>query len=331
MVITILTGSLITLVTVGLMALMFKNVRIALFNVPELMRKIEVMNKELLDKTKRQEILEEKLVQLSTRIEKVKCKIVAQEKEIEEREKKIEELKLYKNNLQLKLQGLEKEINEKILKIRNLEQELERKEKGILVYRKEEPISVAVIKKGLSKSEILHSIKYFLQETRKVALKNGLTVEHKDFEKLWEKIKGSFEKVAVKIAHSNKEMVIGFIASSHLFKGDKIKGDFKMKPNEVLYRAGEEIYRFYLDGKQSKDDLYGVLKYYLNNFYQELRSRGRLGEVKLQEVEIFNILDKIIGKAGEVILKARKDIKVEGPMEIEVEVKEKAGEEDVKR
>ncbi|MCK5685862.1 DUF3084 domain-containing protein [bacterium] len=316
---TVVTGGFITLFSLVFFALTFEEVRIALFNIPQLRETVKNYQKEVKNLNVERIKLDKHKNDMEKEIQVMKKNISDRENKVLEMDKEIVELKNSRDGLTREASYLKDQIQRDILKIGVLEKELKRKEKGFLVYKKNEPIVVTILKTGLSAVEILEKIKELLQTGRNYAVTKGL-VTKTDFDKTWKVVKEKFESVVNStIKKTDKDLVIGLIASVHLFKGDEILGTFYIEENRKLVNKEEVLEEFTIDGTQDKESVFSIIDYYFKKIGKELKLRGRLGNSEVGMLKFYELFDGVLNKKTKVKIIAKENIFVEGEYRLKFE------------
>lgn len=316
---TVVTGGFITLFTIVFFALAFENVRIALFNVPQLRETVERYQSEVKNLNIEKINLEKRRNQMENEIYLMKKSISEKEVKVNAMNSEIMELKLSRDELTREAGFLKSQIQKDILKISVLEKELQRKEKGLLVYKKNDPIIVSILKNGQPVPEMMESIKALLKSGRENAIVRGL-VTQSAFDHTWDAVKEQFETVLkTTLEKTDKDLVIGLIASIHLFKGDEILGTFYIEENRKLVSREEVLEEFEIDGTQEKESVFAIIDYYLKRIGQNLKQKGRLGNTETGMLKFYELFDGVIDRKTKVKIIAKEDIFVEGEYRLKFE------------
>lgn len=266
--VTIVTGILITTVTFGVLAVASENVRTALFGMEKLREEMKSTQDDLMDATISLETMKKDLTSTKEEYDKSRKELEKSQQELEEAQNSAEILKrqqarleerngqlwadnqnLIGTNSQLAAENDTLAANNQGLKAdnANLEQLNSDLQKGIenmrerpIIYRVGELLASGVIKKTDNPGQIQHDLSQI------VALANSKIVDRLGQEDakngVW--IYPTEYQVAIEqLLHADTDMVVRLIVAANLVKGDAVLTDLELHPNRTVYQKDELVYQ----------------------------------------------------------------------------------------
>ncbi len=251
-IVTIVTGVLITTLTFAVLAAASENVRVALFGMEKLneeMRetqsKLDEAGQKLAVADKRQREAGEALQKSQTEVDalqKEQAELEARTKELAETSAQLETAKreLTEQNASLSTQnGALAEEN------KTLEQRTEALREGLLimregdiVFRAGEVLSSGVVRSGRDLEEIRGDLGALIRLAN-VGVAERLGGE-KEENNIWI-YTPEFEEAADLIAESGEDAVVRIVAAGNLVRGEPVRTTLQMFKNQTVYRQGEFI------------------------------------------------------------------------------------------
>lgn len=259
--VTIITGILITTVTFGILSIASKDVRTALFGMDKL-------KAELVDKQKSLELTSASLESIkndlnSTKEEYAKSKkdLQATKQDLTEAEEaakqlKLEQITLKNNNQKLwsdnqilaqNNQSLLDSNNSLRADNANLEKTNNDLKEGIetirerpIVYRVGELLASGIIKKTNNQQEIQEDLSQIMalanskviDKLGKEGSRDGVWIYPLEYQEAIEKLK-----------HAQGDTVVRLIVAANLVKGDPVLTNLEMHPNRTVYQANELVFQ----------------------------------------------------------------------------------------
>jgi len=316
-VVTIATGILITITTVILMALLFDNVWIALFEVQEFINKVHEykdrsmkLEKRILALNKQGKDLKQTNLKLKTERDEIKAHLVKIRKLLGKMQKERKTLMKYLNS---EISSLKKERSDLIQKIERLEKEIKKREESLIVFSANTPILIRVIPPMDSPQKVYDTLKKFLKDVRRVALKKGAKV--RKFKEIWDQVKDGFKIIAEKIYKSGKEYVVAMVTDKHIFKGEELSLGFKMQENKLIFKANEQIVEFSVSGRKKREEIANIFSYYIRKAERIAISRGRLEVGEVDTLTLYDMVETVYKNKADYLvrIKTKNDTYTAGP------------------
>ncbi len=353
-IVTVITGILITMLTFAILAAVSENVRTALFGMEKLNRSMQetqerlvVTGKELKMAQERQQKAAADLEKATREVEKLQEKQAILEKRAEELTAESEKLERAKEELtaqndrllagNAELQAANSALlasNEQITADnKELEERASELRQGILFmregdisFRAGEVIASGVIHGNRPLAEVISDLGALVQlASRNTAQRLGVNDETSD---VWV-FQPEFEKAAQIIADGQDDMVVRIVAAGNLVRGEPIRTNIQLFKNSIVYRKDEFIIArpFQIDGS-NPGEAEQVVMAFLKDVNAAASDRGILpdpirGSVGVMEgSQFYDVVQALIPIKGPIILSAyaRTDTDALGPLRLNLKL-----------
>lgn len=361
MIITVITGSLITSLTMGTLAVVSKDVRTALFGMEELNAamestkiKLDEVSAELLGAQEELTVADADLSQSKEEIKTLKAEqeeLTAESERLKEGNEQLEQEKsaltaenaqLAENNLSLE-EGNKKlaefnvtltSENEKLTKnnsdleehAKNLREGLIAMREGDIIFKAGEILSSGVIGANQSAEKIAEDINRLADvASRNISAKFGETVDSS----VWI-YQPELNKAIETISQSRQDMILRISAAGNLVRGEPIRTTLSLYPNKAVYSKGEFIFaKGYEITKDEDAEL--IVQDFLSAVNHAAVDKGILsdpitGSVGIIDGEqLYQIIDTVEKVRGKVYLSAyaRENTTSMGPLRLNLKVGQK--------
>lgn len=346
-IVTIVSGILISALTIAVMAVLNENVRVALFGMQklqeemsELNNKIKLKNQELIEskekldtKTKEYENVEKKSKEISYELARVDSQRIHMENElvavqqaydeakhgIELSAKEIEELESTKNQLNKNIEKLNKE---KELLLGNITAIRE----GTVIFRAGQVITEAVIDEKTSTENTIDTLENILGQVNN-ALKERMRIKDEKLQ-LVRIPKDSFTHAVSQIADSDNKKLVRVVAAGNLILGEPTVVDFEVYDNKLIFNEGQTIYSSGLEKYKDINSYELKVIRFLKDLNKFAAKKGVLpdpitGNIgQLEGRELLRVIQEVKDCGGncKLYVIAKTDIYTSGPLIIEVRV-----------
>ena len=346
-IVTIISGILISFLTIAGLAVVNENVRVALFGLSRLQERMANLNQEIEVKNKE---LEEGKQQLKERNKEYKYMTLRSEnisKELERVESQRAyaetELSVVQKAYDEARQGVEASAEE-IEKLEKTKEELSgnisklNKEKesllgniaaireGTVVFRAGQVLTDAVVDENMTKEQSEQVLGSILNDINNL-LKDRMNVKDKDVY-LVRMPQFSFDSAVEKVKEAKNKKLVRVVAAGNLILGEPAIVEFDVFDNNLIFLKNETIMKAEMlnYGNLKRPDAQ-VLRL-LNDLNHYAKGKGVLpdpitGKIgQLEGQELLNVIEKVKAYNSKctLIIKAKKDIYSEGPLLIDVEV-----------
>lgn len=346
-IVTIISGVMISFTTIAVLAVVNENVRVALFGLSKLQDEMKDLNQQIhtknleLEKGKLQlearnkeyEDVTQKSAETSKQLEQVESQRLYMESElasvqdayneakagVEKSAEDIAELEKTKEELTGNIDVLNREKKQLIQNIYALRE-------GQVVFQAGQVLTSVVVDEGMSEEKadnvlksVLADINGMLKERLNITDENTIMVRmsQQDFD----------EALAEVIDGKNKKLV-RVVAAQNLILGEQLVVDFDIHDNLLIYSKGDLIFRGNLEKyKEIKNYEMQVLRFLRDlNLYAQSQGvlpdpiTGKVGILDGQE--LMSVIQKVKEYNGDcdLIVKAARDIYSQGPLVIDVQV-----------
>lgn len=332
---TVLSGTMIAVLTIGVMAGASQSARTALFGMEKLQQELTLLNQE-------KETASAELDALKGKVEQQNQKIISLDEKIKESaaENDAMEAKLFQLNgmysqaknevnslTQSKLQ-LTDEIND-------LEQVTETLRKGIInmregqvYYRAGEVVFAGVMRGGLKHEENVIQMNWLLQNANEVALQRlGVQQTEQSLQAIWIG-KNTVDNALEALDKSKGNMLFRIRTVANIIVGELAVCDIEMVDNQFIYSDGSLIFSEQYNLNTNSLDYETVIMNFLSQVnYNAVKAgvlpdpmTGKVGSMDAASmIEVTNAMRKIKGR---FILSAyaKGDITTAGPVRVKLEV-----------
>lgn len=349
-IVTIISGVLISFSTVAVMAVVNENVRVALFGLSKLQAQMNDLNQEI--KVKNREL------------EKGKSQLEARNKEYEDVTKKSEETSRELDRVESQRIYMEREltsvqdaydeaqagVEQSAQEIRDLEKTKEELNSNITVLNQEKKTlldNIYALREGqvvMQAGQVLTSVTVDEKMTKDQSVKvlesvlndinnmlkqqmnitddnvNLIRVSQSDFDEAVQQLTGAKHKKLVRI-----------VAAQNLIRGERLIVDFDIHDNLLIFNKGEVVYKGNLDAYSNIRNYELQVLRFLKDLNHYAQTKGVLpdpitGNVGVLEgQELIDVIQKVKEYGGqcELTVTAQRDIYSQGPLVIDVRVERK--------
>lgn len=349
-IVTIISGTLISCLTIAALAIVNENVRVALFGLSRLHAEMDQLNAEISDKNK---ALDEGKLLLNQRNEEVeamtqKTQTISSELDrVESQRNYMQDQLSVVNEAYSKaqadvensaedirqLEATKKELSGNIAKLNQekeaLIQNIENIREGTVIFRAGQVLTSAVVDANMNTETssqvlagILNDINNALRERLNIQNKDAVVVRVPRME---------FADAVAKISHSKTKKLIRITAAGNIILGESTVVDFDIHDNVLIYPKGMTVLAVDMDQyKNYKNQDLKVLQF-LKDVNHEATAKGVLpdpitGNVgQLDTKEMLDVIQRVkeLGGRCRLIAIAKHDTYTAGPVTIDVKVQPK--------
>ena len=238
--ITIISGILIAIITVSILAISSNDARTALFGMEELKEKLSYLSREVELRNTQLSSTKEDLKKKTTQLQEMEEKYQKLSEDIKNKTSQLEELLIIREGLIEEKDKLDKEVEELNATIRALYSGIAWVREGEVIFGSEEQIALTIIQGQRPIEEIKEELFRFLNEASNKALAMGAKKDERT-NQVFIISQEEFEDVTQKIYDSDKEMIVRLISSINVVEGEPIVTHFKTLENKLLFKIDEEI------------------------------------------------------------------------------------------
>lgn len=332
---TVLSGVLISLVSIGVVSVTSESARTALFGMEKIQAELKVLNSERDTATKALEAAKANVEKQNTKISELdiaiksatdaKAKMESQLAGVNE--KYISAQSEVKSLSEAK-ESLSKEVGELEAATNRLRQGLINMREGQLYYRAGEVVYGAVLKGGMDEKINKDQLMWLLQNGNEAALQRlGSNKPEKPVQVLW--ISQDLVDEALRILNTSKgDYVCRLRTIANIMVGELVVCELEMAPNKLIYSSGTTVHSANFASNEGKS--------------ADALLIGFLGEVNHTAVAAGVLPDPVSGKVGNIdaesmviatnaikdctgpftlVAYARQDVYTAGPVTVGIRIK----------
>ncbi len=325
---TVISGALISVVTIGVMAIFSENARTALFGMEELTQEIRLLNQE-------KETAVKKLADAKAEFDKQNAIILSLDTKIKQSEdakaqldvkyarsqESLQQLSIAKAQLRTEVEELE-EITD------HLRKNVISMREGQVFYRAGEVVYAGVLRSGLSHEENLAQLNWLLTNANDTILRRlGLQNDDNKLQAIWLS-KKSVDQAILTLDTSDSNMLYRVRAMANVVVGELVVCDIEITENELIYSDGDLIYSEVVDLNQTELAHDTILMNFLSKINHVVVEAGVLQDPisgKVGNIDAHTMLEttNTMRKLGDrVVIKAyaNGDITTAGLVHLKLEV-----------
>jgi len=238
--ITIISGVLIAIITVTILAISSNDVRTALFGMEELKEKLSYLSREVGIRNVQLSNTKEELQKKSTQLQEIEEKYQKLSEDIKNKTSQLEELLIIREGLIEEKNKLTKEVEELNATIKALYSGIAWIREGEVIFGSNEQIALTIIQGQRPIEEIKEELFRFLNEASNKVLAIGAKKDERS-NQVFIIAQGEFEDITQKIYNSDKEMIVRLLSSINVVKGEPIVAHFNIQENKLVFKIDEEI------------------------------------------------------------------------------------------
>jgi uncharacterized protein (DUF3084 family) len=254
MIITVLTGFLISGLTLLFLTLMSAYVRTAIFELNAIKAKVTTLTWEIAQKREQYDKLHQELNavinqrnQTEEQYNTAVANLINKKKELDLAQNRVANLTRIKEDLELQNTGLiqqEARLNQQIQNLEGWMKSLEDRNKTIvdqpMIFYVGEILISKVVEPGISKNDIFEMVvKPLLKEADQLALKRGARIPGKD--SALRGIPQQIEQICNQLAEFKSKAVLRIVIDKNSLIGEPANVNLVVFPNQLLFKSGDVI------------------------------------------------------------------------------------------
>ena len=334
---TVLSGVMISVLTIGVMTMASESARTALFGMDKLQKELRSLNQEKATAAEALAKAKSEVEKQNAQITDLDKRILESTKENEAIEAKLAEVNSSYEKAQNEVSSLNEAKDTLGKEVASLEKATQALRKGIIdmregqvYYRAGEIIYAAVLNGGKDHAENEAQVNWLLQHANEAAIQR-LGIEHKEGEKLqaiWLPAEVVHKAVAV-LDSSKGNLLFRVRTVANIFVGELAICDFEIHENQFIYPEDSLILSENYDLSAHPEQKENLLMRFLAKINHKAVEDGVLpdpltGKVGTMDASTMLNASNAINKAGEKFVLeayAKSDITSAGPVQLRLEVK----------
>lgn len=346
-IVTIISGTLISFFTVAVMAVVNENIRVALFGLNKLKGEMNELNREIADKNKQLDEgkmllarrtdeynkMNERAIGMSKELDQVESQRTSMENRLSSVQKAYDKAQTDVNASAAEIDKLEKTRNELNGNIKKLNHEraslmnnIASIREGTMVYRTGQVVGTGIIGAGLSRTQASAALDALLNHVN-TDLRTRMNVKDKNAT-VMRVSQNTFEEAASELVNSKSDKVVRIVSVGNIMVGEPVVVDFAIYDNRKIFNSGAVILSAPLSSYDKGANNQGRILMFLHDVNRLARDKGILfdpltGNIgQLNAQELTDVIRQVNEYGGNCILTAvaKRDIYTEGPLVIDVHV-----------
>ena len=346
-IVTIISGTLISFFTVAVMAVVNENIRVALFGLNKLKGEMNELNREIADKNKQLDEgkmllarrtdeynkMNERAIGMSKELDQVESQRASMENRLSSVQKAYDKAQTDVNVSAAEIDKLEKTRNELNGNIKKLNHEraslmnnIASIREGTMVYRTGQVVGTGIIGAGLSRTQASAALDALLNHVS-TDLRTRMNVKDKNAT-VMRVSQNTFEEAASELVNSKSDKVVRIVSAGNIMVGEPVVVDFAIYDNRKIFNSGAVILSAPLSSYDKGANNQGRILMFLHDVNRLARDKGVLfdpltGNIgQLNAQELTDVIRQANEYGGNCILTAvaKGDIYTEGPLVIDVHV-----------
>ncbi|WP_297019293.1 DUF3084 domain-containing protein [uncultured Dialister sp.] len=351
-IVTIISGVLISFSTVAVMAVVNENVRVALFGLSKLQAQMNDLNQEIkvknreLEKGKSQlearnkeyEDVTKKSEETSRELDRVESQRIYMERELTSVQSAYDEAQAGVEQSAQEIRDLEKtkeELNSNITVLNNekktLLDNIYALREGQVVMQAGQVLTSVTVDEKMTKDQSVKVLESVLNDINTM-LKQQMNINDDNVD-LIRVSQSDFDEAVQQLTGAKHKKLVRIVAAQNLIRGERLIVDFDIHDNLLIFNKGDVIYKGNLDAYQNIKNYELQVLRFLKDLNHYAQSKGVLpdpitGNVGVLEgQELIDVIQKVKEYGGqcELTVTARRDVYSQGPLVIDVKVERKAG------
>lgn len=347
--VAIVTGMMISLLTIGIMSILSENVRTALFGMEALNARMTALNAEVEQKSAELEQGKKQLEDKNEEYEKARIRLSDAHQELAEAERQEQYMRdqlavteaayaKAKADIQTSAKEIEELENTRLELTENIDKlhvEAERLRtnivnirEGQVVFRVGEILSSAVVESGLTEEEAKQVIACIANDTNHIFQERFHASPDTNLIRV---LPQEIERAAKEISGMDRKKLVRVVAAGNIIVGEPAWVQFVIYDNALIYHRGDVIWQSDLT---SQDDITSIevkVLRFLREVNEKAQEKGVLpdpitGNVgQVDGKQLFATIQEISRANGQVNIRAvaKQDVYTEGPVAVDIVVTRK--------
>ena len=332
---TVTSGTIIAVLTIGVMAVSSQSARTALFGMDKLQRELKLLNAEKAGAAVALDAAKERVEEQNKKISELDAKMQASMRENDAMEAKLAEVNSMYSKAQEELTTLTESKAQLTSEIQELEKTTDALRKGIInmregqvYYRAGEVVYAGVMRGGLKHDANVAQVNWLLQNANEAALERlGMQQREEPLQAIW-LARGSVDNAVRALDKSKGNLFFRVRTVANIIVGELAVCEIEMFENQFIYPDGTLIYSAdynLRDDSTSHDNL--LMGFLTQINHQAVQAgvlpdplTGKVGNMDAATmIETSNAIRRING-AFTINAYAKGDITTAGPVRLRLEV-----------
>lgn len=349
-IVTIISGVLISFTTIAVLAVVNENVRVALFGLSQLQAEMDSLNQEIrvknreLEKGKMQlearnkeyEDVTKKSEETSKELDRVESQRLYMESELASVQRAYDEAQAGVEKSAEEIEALEqtkKELNQNISNLNDEKQALIKNiyalREGQVMLQAGQLITSVTVDEHMTREQSVQVLDSVLNDINTM-LKQQMNISDENVN-LIRISQADFDDAVNQVMEAKNKKLVRVVAAQNLIRGERLVIDFDIHDSRLIFSKGETIYKGNLDNYRNIKNYELQVLRFLKDLNHYAQSKGVLpdpitGNVGVLEgQELMGVIQKVKEYGGQCTLTvtAVRDVYSQGPLVIDVRVNRK--------
>ena len=349
-IVTIISGVLISFTTIAVLAVVNENVRVALFGLSQLQAEMDSLNQEIRVKNreleqgkmqlearnKEYEDVTKKSEETSKELDRVESQRLYMESELASVQQAYDEAQAGVEKSAEEIEALEqtkKELNQNISNLNDEKQALIKNiyalREGQVMLQAGQLITSVTVDEHMTREQSVQVLDSVLNDINTM-LKQQMNISDENVN-LIRISQADFDDAVNRVTEAKNKKLVRVVAAQNLIRGERLVIDFDIHDSRLIFSKGETIYKGNLDNYRNIKNYELQVLRFLKDLNHYAQSKGVLpdpitGNVGVLEgQELMGVIQKVKGYGGQCTLTvtAVRDVYSQGPLVIDVRVDRK--------
>jgi len=349
-IVTIISGVLISFTTIAVLAVVNENVRVALFGLSQLQAEMDSLNQEIRVKNreleqgkmqlearnKEYEDVTKKSEETSKELDRVESQRLYMESELASVQQAYDEAQAGVEKSAEEIEALEqtkKELNQNISNLNDEKQALIKNiyalREGQVMLQAGQLITSVTVDEHMTREQSVQVLDSVLNDINTM-LKQQMNISDENVN-LIRISQADFDDAVNQVMEAKNKKLVRVVAAQNLIRGERLVIDFDIHDSRLIFSKGETIYKGNLDNYRNIKNYELQVLRFLKDLNHYAQSKGVLpdpitGNVGVLEgQELMGVIQKVKGYGGQCTLTvtAVRDVYSQGPLVIDVRVDRK--------
>lgn len=315
-IVTVITGMVIATLSIVILLTVYSGLRQALFNINEVMQRLDRLDEQLAERTAEVEEIEQQRAELESERDELQAMVEDLREERDDLQVRVEDLREDRDELEVSLEELNQELAEVNQDLEEARDQLVYFMDEDIVYRRGEIIYSAVIEGGRSEEEIIADLNDFLSQANEIASERPIERDEDTGMALHLQTEDILH--AAQILYNlepGERMIISLASRVNVPRDDQLRADLHLNRNYVIYEKGDEIVTSEIDADSDTSTIDSELRQLLAEVNREASQQGMLQDIdgtvgSLDFVNFYQLVSDIRSREGsvEVVIEAEEKI-----------------------
>lgn len=324
--VTIITGIVISILTITILSIISHDVRTALFGLDELRERQYELTREIQQRNKQLLETQEELIFKTEELETLEEEFKRLNVQIEQQTNQLDSLLEIRERLTEERDVLQQEINELQQTVQGLYSGITWLRRGDIILDQGEEIAMSIIQGGIPELEIERKLIQLLNQATRKVLEMGAEPDEKTGQVLIIP-RTEYEELIKNIHQSEKELVVRLLASMNVIKGEVVLAEVATIENKLVFQENEIVFEEEIPAINNPQEAEDMVFSILRRVNLRAVQQGIIPEPKtslvgtISAVNLFEMVRDIVQSETSMLIRviAINDTWTTGPFKVKME------------